>query len=48
MVAFEDAPDAAINAEKVMRNAKTVVKGDVVNIRMAPGGGFAAWLEPVK
>ena len=48
MVAFEDAPDAAINAEKVMRTSKTVVKGDVVKIRMAPGGGFAAWLEPVK
>ncbi len=48
MVAFEDAPDAAINAEKVIRTSKTVVKGDVVKIRMAPGGGFAAWLEPVK
>ena len=48
MVAFEDAPDAAINAEDVMRSSKTVVKGDVVKIRMAPGGGFAAWLEPEK
>jgi len=48
MVAFEDAPNAAINAENVMRTSKTVVKGDVVKIRMAPGGGFAAWLEPVK
>ncbi|MBW8333916.1 MAG: glycoside hydrolase family 97 protein [Prolixibacteraceae bacterium] len=48
MVTFEDAPDAATNAENVMSTSKTVVKGDVVKIRMAPGGGFAAWLEPVK
>jgi len=48
MVAFEDAPDAAINAENVMRTSKTVVKDEIVKIRMAPGGGFAAWLEPVK
>jgi alpha-glucosidase len=48
LVAFEDAPDAAIDAEKAIRSTKTVVKGDVIKIRMAPGGGFAAWLEPVK
>jgi alpha-glucosidase len=48
MVAFEDAPDAAIDAEKVIRSSKTVEKGDVIKIRMAPGGGFAAWLEPMK
>ncbi|HAQ18264.1 MAG TPA: hypothetical protein DCR40_03410 [Prolixibacteraceae bacterium] len=48
MVAYEDAPDAAINAESVMRSSRTVVKGDLIKIRMAPGGGFAAWLEPVK
>jgi hypothetical protein len=48
MVAFEDAPDASINAEDVMRTTRTVVKGDVIKMRMAPGGGFAAWLEPVK
>jgi alpha-glucosidase len=48
MIAFEDAPDAAINAEDVMRTTRTVVKGDVIKMRMAPGGGYAAWLEPVK
>lgn len=48
MVAFEDAPDADINAEKVMRTTKTVAKGDVIQIKMAPGGGFAAYLVPVK
>lgn len=48
LVAFEDSPESAVDAEKVMRNAKTVSKGDVVKMRMAPGGGYAAWLEPVK
>ena len=48
LVAFEDAPDATINAENVLRTSKSVVKGDVVKIKMAPGGGYAAWLEPVK
>jgi len=48
MTAFEDTPESAINAEKVLRTTKTVEKGDLVKIRMAPGGGFAAWLEPIK
>ena len=48
MIAFEDAPDANINAEKVVRTSVVVVKGDAVKLKMAPGGGFAAWLEPVK
>jgi alpha-glucosidase len=48
LIAFEDAPDANINAEKAVRTSRTVKKGDVINIKMAPGGGFAAWLEPTK
>ena len=48
MIAFEDAPDANINAEKVVRTSVVVVKGDAVKLKMAPGGGFAAWLEPQK
>jgi alpha-glucosidase len=48
MVAFEDAPDAATNAESVMRTSKTVLKGDLLKIKMAPGGGFVAHLVPVK
>jgi alpha-glucosidase len=48
MVAFEDAPDADINAEKVIRTARTITKGDIIQIKMAPGGGFAAYLVPVK
>ncbi|HEY3369600.1 MAG TPA: glycoside hydrolase family 97 protein [Prolixibacteraceae bacterium] len=48
LVAFEDAPDAAINAEKVVRTAKTVTKGDKIQIKMVPGGGFAAYLVMMK
>jgi alpha-glucosidase len=48
LIAFEDAPDANVNAEKAVRTSKTVNKGDVITIKMAPGGGFAAWLEPMK
>ncbi|MGE5447367.1 MAG: glycoside hydrolase family 97 catalytic domain-containing protein, partial [Bacteroidales bacterium] len=48
MVAFEDAPDADVNAQNVTKTTRTVVKGDIVKIKMAPGGGFAAYLEPVK
>jgi len=48
MVAFEDAPDAGVNAQNVVKTTKTVVKGDVVKVRMAPGGGYAAYLVPVK
>jgi len=48
LIAFEDAPDANINAEKAVRTSNTVNKGDVITIKMAPGGGFAAWLEPMK
>ena len=48
MVAFEDTPESAIDAEKVVRISKEVVKGDIVKIEMVSGGGFAAYLVPVK
>lgn len=48
MVAFQDDPESNVDAEKVMRTSKDVVKGDVVKFEMAPGGGFAAYLVPVK
>jgi alpha-glucosidase len=38
LIAFEDAPDANVNAEKAVRTSKTVNKGDVITIKMAPGG----------
>jgi len=48
IVAFQDDPESGVDAEKVMRTSKDVVKGDVVKFEMAPGGGFAAYLVPVK
>ena len=48
LVSFEDVPESAIDAEKVVRNSKEVVKGDIVKITMVSGGGFAAYLVPVK
>jgi alpha-glucosidase len=48
LISFEDAPDSDVNAENAVRKTKTVRKGDVITIKMAPGGGFAAWLEPMK
>jgi alpha-glucosidase len=48
LVAFEDAPDSNINAEKAIRTTRTVTSADVIKMQLAPGGGYAAWLEPVK
>ena len=48
MVAFQDDPESGVDAEKVMRTSKDVVKGDVVKFEMASGGGFAAYLVPSK
>ena len=48
MVSFSDAPDADKNAEKAVREEQMVKKGDPVSLKLAPGGGFAAYLEPVK
>ena len=45
----------SVDTEKTKENAEiaeqkeTIVKnGDTVKIEMAPGGGFAAWIEEVK
>jgi alpha-glucosidase len=48
LVAFEDIPESSINAEKVIRTSKIVSKNEVIKIQMVSGGGYAAWLEPVK
>jgi alpha-glucosidase len=48
LVAFGDTPESAVDAEKVSRVTTTVQKGDVLNLKMVSGGGYAAWLEPVK
>lgn len=48
IVAFQDDPESGVDAEKVMRTSKDVIKGDIVKFEMAPGGGFAAYLVPNK
>ena len=40
--AFEDAPDADVNAENYVRREFTVKAGDKIKVRLAPGGGYAA------
>lgn len=48
LVAFEDLPESAVDAEKVQRTTQTITKKDVIRINMVSGGGYAAWLEPIK
>lgn len=48
MVSFADAPDSNIDATKLIRYETKVKKGETVKIKMAPGGGFAAFIKPVK
>ena len=40
--AFEDAPDADVNAEHYLRRTFTIKAGEKLKVRLAPGGGFAA------
>ena len=46
--AFEDAPDAGVNAEHYVRREFTIKAGEPIKVRLAPGGGFAAKLTPVQ
>jgi len=43
--AFEDAPDAAVNAEHYVRRTFTVKAGEPIKVKLAPGGGFAATFQ---
>ena len=45
--AFEDAPDADVNAEHYVRREFTVKAGEKLKVKLAPGGGFAARITPV-
>jgi len=47
MVSFSDAPDFGTDATKLVKSEKILKKGDPVIIRMAAGGGFAAFLQPL-
>jgi alpha-glucosidase len=45
MTSFSDTEKTKENAEIADQRETTVIKGDVVKIKMVPGGGFAAWME---
>ena len=45
MTSFSDTEKTKENAEIAEQKTTTVKKGDVVKLKMAPGGGFAAWIE---
>ena len=44
--AFEDAPDADVNAEHYVRREYTIKAGETLKVKLAPGGGFAARFTP--
>ena len=45
--AFEDAPDADKNAEHYIRREFTLKAGELLKVKLAPGGGFAAKFAPI-
>ena len=45
MTSFADTEKTKENAEIAEKKIISVKKGDVVKIKMVPGGGFAAWIE---
>lgn len=48
MVSFSDLKETKENAEIAVKNESTVKKGDLIKIKMVSGGGFAAFLYPIK
>ncbi len=48
MTSFSDTEKTKENAEIAEQKETLVKKGDTIKIKMAPGGGFAAWMEPLK
>lgn len=44
---FSDAPDAHVNAEKLIQEKKSVDKSTILKVKMAPGGGFVAHLQKI-
>lgn len=45
---FEDGKDATENPASIVERTITVSKENILNINMAPSGGFAAYFVPVK
>jgi alpha-glucosidase len=48
IVSFADDPGSGIDSTKLIKSEATVKKGETLKIKMAPGGGFSAYLEPIK
>jgi alpha-glucosidase len=48
LVMFADAPDSGIDATKLIKSETTIKKGEIIKIKLAPGGGFVAYLERIK
>ncbi|TNF44288.1 MAG: hypothetical protein EP310_03395, partial [Bacteroidetes bacterium] len=48
MVSFSDTADSGVDATMLDRTETVVKNGEIVKIIMAPGGGFSAYLEPIK
>lgn len=48
MVSFSDSEQTLNNAEIAIKQEDLVDKKEEVVIKMVPGGGYAAWLEPIK
>ncbi len=48
MVSYSDSPETLKNAEIAEKQERIVTNEDKIKIKMVPGGGFAAWLEPDK
>ena len=45
---WQDAPDAAENAEHLVKNVKTVRRSDTLHLKLAPSGGTVAIFSPAK
>ena len=45
---FADGPDAATDATSLAVEKKRVMAGDTLTLRLAPGGGAAVILSPIR
>jgi len=45
---FADGPDAAMEATSLAIGKKRVMAGDTLDLRLAPGGGAAVILSPIR
>ena len=48
IVSYSDTDETKENAEITAKNESEVGNEDSLKINMVSGGGYAAWLEPVK